>query len=34
MNPIRFENAEANLELSNALLDSLGSTLVTLSLAA
>ena len=29
VNPIRFENAEANLELSNALLDSLGSTLVT-----
>lgn len=29
INPIRFENAEANLELSNALLDSLGSTLVT-----
>ena len=29
INPIRFENAEANLELSNALLDSLQSTLVT-----
>ena len=29
VNPIRFENAEANLELSNALLDSLASTLVT-----
>ena len=29
VNPIRFENAEANLELSNALLDSLGSTLTT-----
>ncbi|MEA9984051.1 adenylosuccinate lyase [Subtercola sp. RTI3] len=29
INPIRFENAEANLELSNALLDSLGQTLVT-----
>ena len=29
INPIRFENAEANLELSNALLDSLASTLVT-----
>lgn len=29
MNPIRFENAEANLELSNAILDSLASTLVT-----
>ena len=29
INPIRFENAEANLELSNALLDSLSSTLVT-----
>ena len=29
VNPIRFENAEANLELSCALLDSLGSTLVT-----
>ncbi len=28
-NPIRFENAEANLELSHALLDSLASTLVT-----
>jgi adenylosuccinate lyase len=28
VNPIRFENAEANLELSNALLDSLGATLV------
>ncbi|MDS2173053.1 adenylosuccinate lyase [Nesterenkonia sp. CL21] len=28
VNPIRFENAEANLEISNALLDSLGSTLV------
>lgn len=28
VNPIRFENAEANLELSNALLDTLGSTLV------
>ena len=29
VNPIRFENAEANLEVSNALLDSLGTTLVT-----
>lgn len=29
VNPIRFENAEANLELSNAILDSLASTLVT-----
>jgi len=29
INPIRFENAEANLEISNALLDSLASTLVT-----
>lgn len=29
INPIRFENAEANLELSDALLDSLASTLVT-----
>ncbi|GAB3795290.1 adenylosuccinate lyase [Humibacter antri] len=29
INPIRFENAEANLELSSALLDSLASTLVT-----
>ncbi|WP_424466537.1 adenylosuccinate lyase [Pseudoclavibacter helvolus] len=29
INPIRFENAEANLEISSALLDSLGSTLVT-----
>ncbi|WP_336923964.1 adenylosuccinate lyase [Aquipuribacter sp. SD81] len=29
VNPIRFENAEANLELSNALLDSLQQTLVT-----
>jgi adenylosuccinate lyase len=29
INPIRFENAEANLELSNALLDSLAGTLVT-----
>lgn len=29
VNPIRFENAEANLEISNALLDSLASTLVT-----
>jgi adenylosuccinate lyase len=29
VNPIRFENAEANLELSNAILDSLSSTLVT-----
>ncbi|GAB3186566.1 adenylosuccinate lyase [Nesterenkonia suensis] len=28
VNPIRFENAEANLEVSNALLDSLGATLV------
>ena len=28
-NLIRFENAEANLEVSNALLDVLGSTLVT-----
>jgi adenylosuccinate lyase len=29
VNPIRFENAEANLELSAALLDSLAQTLVT-----
>jgi adenylosuccinate lyase len=29
VNPIRFENAEANLEVSGALLDVLGSTLVT-----
>lgn len=29
INPIRFENAESNFELSNALLDSLASTLVT-----
>ncbi len=29
INPIRFENAEANFELSSALLDSLASTLVT-----
>ena len=29
INPIRFENAEANLELSNAILDSLSATLVT-----
>lgn len=29
INPIRFENAEANLELASALLDSLASTLVT-----
>ncbi|MCW4459114.1 adenylosuccinate lyase [Microbacterium sp. MPKO10] len=29
INPIRFENAEANLEISAALLDSLASTLVT-----
>jgi adenylosuccinate lyase len=29
INPIRFENAESNLELSNALLDSLAATLVT-----
>ena len=28
VNPIRFENAEANLELSTALLDVLASTLV------
>ena len=28
VNPIRFENAEANLEVSNALLDVLSSTLV------
>ena len=28
VNPIRFENAEANLELSNALLNSLGATLI------
>ncbi|MFC7401322.1 adenylosuccinate lyase [Citricoccus sp. GCM10030269] len=28
VNPIRFENAESNLELSNALLDSLAATLV------
>ena len=27
--PIRFENAESNLELSNAVLDSLAATLVT-----
>jgi adenylosuccinate lyase len=27
--PIRFENAESNLELSNAILDSLANTLVT-----
>ncbi|MFM1950641.1 MAG: adenylosuccinate lyase [Actinomycetota bacterium] len=29
VNPIRFENAEANLELANAVLDSLAQTLVT-----
>src|SRR4051794_4991437 len=29
VNPIRFENAEANLEVSSALFDLLGSTLVT-----
>ena len=29
INPIRFENAEANLEISNGLLDTLASTLVT-----
>ncbi|MBC9927005.1 MULTISPECIES: adenylosuccinate lyase [unclassified Leucobacter] len=29
VNPIRFENAEANLELSNAILESLAQTLVT-----
>ena len=29
INPIRFENAEANLEISAALLDTLGATLVT-----
>ncbi|WP_125612698.1 adenylosuccinate lyase [Specibacter cremeus] len=29
VNPIRFENAEANLEVSSALLDTLGATLVT-----
>ena len=29
VNPIRFENAEANLELANAILDSLAQTLVT-----
>jgi len=29
INPIRFENAESNLELANALLDSLAATLVT-----
>jgi adenylosuccinate lyase len=29
INPIRFENAEANLELSSALLDLLAQTLVT-----
>ncbi|MDO5723899.1 MAG: adenylosuccinate lyase [Flaviflexus sp.] len=29
VNPIRFENAEANLEISGALLDTLGATLVT-----
>ena len=29
INPIRFENAESNLELSNAILDSIGQTLVT-----
>jgi len=29
VNPIRFENAEANLEVSTALLDVLGATLVT-----
>lgn len=29
INPIRFENAEANLELANAILDSLATTLTT-----
>jgi len=29
VNPIRFENAEANLEISCALLDTLGATLIT-----
>lgn len=29
VNPIRFENAEANLEISSSLLDTLGATLVT-----
>jgi adenylosuccinate lyase len=29
INPIRFENAEANFEISSALLDSLATTLVT-----
>lgn len=29
VNPIRFENAEANLEISSALLDTLSATLVT-----
>lgn len=29
INPIRFENAEANLEISSSLLDSLAATLVT-----
>lgn len=29
VNPIRFENAEANLELSSSMLDTLGETLVT-----
>ena len=29
VNPIRFENAESNLELSNAILDSLSQTLIT-----
>lgn len=29
VNPIRFENAEANFELSNAVLDALATTLVT-----
>ena len=29
VNPVRFENAEANLEISAALLDTLGATLVT-----
>jgi adenylosuccinate lyase len=29
VNPIRFENAEANLEISNGLLDTLAATLVT-----
>ncbi len=28
VNPIRFENAEANLEISNSLLNTLGSTLI------